>query len=305
MTILTLLATIAPAIAGSPAVKRLEESIKIGKELRTYTVCIPSSWKGTPVPLVIVLHGAFGNAWSAEYGSQMTCKAQKEGFIVVYPNGTGPFRKFFLTWNVGPCSRIPGYGAADDLAFLRQLIMTLRSQYTIDPRRIYVTGLSNGGMMAYQIGAKMPDLVAAICPVASCMFSVSTENKSPLSIIAIHCMNDRVIPFKGGRGWYFGYPITTTRVADAIEYWVNRNGCSATPVHERIGLVSKDTYSGGAQDSEVCLCTIDRGGHAWPGGRRVFPLADRPPNCLSATDLMWDFFVRHPKKKWSNQYLAL
>lgn len=230
----------------------------------------------------------------------MTPKAEKEGFIVAYPNGTGPFRKFFLSWNVGPCSRIPGYGSADDLDFIRQLIITLRSQYAIDPNRIYVAGLSNGGMLAYQIAENMPELVAAICPVSSCMFGVANQNKTPISVIAIHGLRDRVIPFKGGVGSYFGYPIRTTRVADAIDYWVKRNGCSATPCHEQNGSVSKDTWRGGSGNSEVCLCTIVQGGHAWPGGKRVFPLADRPTTCLSATDLMWDFFVHHPKQEWSS-----
>ena len=131
-TILALLILANPAIAKRPHIDRIKETVCVAGVKRRFTVCIPSACRNMSVPLVIVLHGALGNSWFAEYDSQMTPKARKEHFIVAYPNGTGPFRKFFLTWNVGPCSG-KGWKKADDLGFIRKMIEVLETEYDINP----------------------------------------------------------------------------------------------------------------------------------------------------------------------------
>jgi len=302
---LALLITITPAAAKQAQFTRVTECIKVAGVRRSFTVCFPNGCANRVVPLVIVLHGAMGNGWSAEYDSQMTPKALKEHFIVVYPNGTGSLRKLFLIWNVGPCSRITGWKEVDDLAFIRQMIAVLKNEYDIDPNRIYVTGLSNGGMLAYRIAAEMPNVVAAICPIACCMYDVPDRVASPVSVLVFHGTNDRVFPYGGGVGSFYGIRIKTRPVTEAIRYWAKWDQCYPIPIHEDFGLVARDRYGGGADNTEVCLYTIRNGGHSWPGGRSAFPLADRPQNCLSATDLMWDFFCQHPKQHGSENPLSL
>jgi polyhydroxybutyrate depolymerase len=298
--ILVLFVTVTQALAAQPRTLRINERIDVAGVSRRFTVCLPNACKNTTsVPLVIVLHGALGNGWSAEFDSQMTRKAEKEHFIVVYPNGTGRMHRYFLTWNVGPCCGTASHKHANDVGFIRQMIIALTKEYQIDPNRIYVTGLSNGGMLAYRVAAEMPDLVAAICPISACMYAISGEMTAPVSVVAFHGTRDRVIPYEGGLGCFFGYPVRTRPVAEAIQYWVKRNGCNSVPLREQLDAASKDTYTGGLGNTEVCLYTLKKGGHCWPGGRSAFLLADRPDTNLSATDLMWQFFSSHPK-----QYLA-
>jgi len=302
--IMALLITVSPAVAKHPNVTRKKESIYVDGVKRRFTVCIPSDCRNMSVPLVIVLHGAMGNGWFAEYDSQMTPKAQKEHFIVAYPNGTGLFRRFFLTWNVGPCSG-SGWKKVDDLGFIRKMIEVLENEYDINPNRIYVTGLSNGGMLAYRIAAEMPELVAAISPVSCCMYGAPDEVTSPVSVMAFHGIKDRVIPYNGGDGSFYGYRIKTRPVIEGVEYWVRRDRCNPVPNHEEIGSVTEEIYDGGADNTEVCLYIIKNGGHAWPGGKSIAPLACRPVKCLCATDLMWDFFCKHSKQHGGETAISL
>ncbi|PWT96171.1 MAG: hypothetical protein C5B53_10215 [Candidatus Melainabacteria bacterium] len=287
---------ISPAIARHSDVTRIKESIDVAGVRRRFTVCVPNDCAKSGVPLVIVLHGAMGNGWCAEHDSQMTPKAEKERFIVAYPNGTGFFRKFFLSWNVGPCRKLVRSKKVDDLAFIRKMIELFEAKYNVDPRRVYVTGLSNGGMLAYRIAAEMPDLVAAISPVACCMYNTPNDMSAPVSVLAFHGTADRVIPLDGHKGSFYGYQIQTVPVSEGIRYWVKRDQCCPCPLHEDIGVVSKETYRNSSGNAEVCLYTIKHGNHSWPGGKCVFPLADHPQKCLVATDLMWEFFRTHPKQ---------
>jgi polyhydroxybutyrate depolymerase len=293
---LLFLLSVNPAAARHTAVTRIKESIEVAGVRRSFTVCIPNGCAKSGAPLVIVLHGAMGNGWCAEYDSQMTPKAEKEHFIVAYPNGTGFFRKFFLSWNVGPCRKLVRSKKVDDLAFIRKMIVLLRDEYNVDPRRVYVTGLSNGGMLAYRIAAELPDLVAAISPIACCMYSTTNDIETPVSVLAFHGTDDRVIPFDGHKGSFYGYQIRTVPVSEGISYWVKRDRCRPVPLREDVGVVSKESYGDGVGNAEVCLYTIKHGNHSWPGGKCVFPLADHPQKALAATDLMWEFFCRHPKQ---------
>lgn len=144
---------------------------------------LPPSYDGlSPVPLVIVLHGGLANAWSMEEVTDMSDKADKEGFIAAYPNGTGLLKDRFFTWNVGF-----GFGYAwkndvDDVGFTRELIQELEKEFEIDKKRVYVTGLSNGAMFSYLLGAELSDVIAAIAPVAGTIGGRANKN-APLIVI--------------------------------------------------------------------------------------------------------------------------
>jgi polyhydroxybutyrate depolymerase len=254
------------------------------------------------MPLVILLHGGGGSAQGAAKKSQLSPKADEEGFIAVYPNGTGILPDRSLTWNAGYCCGYALQHNVNDVGFIRALIEKLQKELKIDPKRIYATGISNGGMMSYRLGAELSEVIAAIAPVAGSIGGRVTPDSplvvvptpsQPVSVIAFHGKLDENVPYNGGHGARASSPRIDLSVAESIAFWVKANGCSPTPKTEisASGNIVKDTYTGCANGTEVVLYTIVNGGHAWPGAAQ----GDRPTQEISATDLLWEFFKEHPK----------
>ncbi|MFX1535611.1 MAG: alpha/beta hydrolase family esterase, partial [Promethearchaeota archaeon] len=187
----------------------------------------------------------------------------------------------------------------DDVSFIELLLDHLEEQYSIDPRKIYVTGFSNGGMLGYRLGAEFSDRFAAIGPVAATIGGKASVNSdvwvipeplNALSVIAIHGKMDPKVPYEGGIGTIAGTREDLS-VNESISFWVSHNNCSNAPAIEMSddGEVIKETYSGGINNTEVMLYSIVSGDHVWPGSSR-----DRI-QALSAAEVIWDFFKTHPK----------
>ena len=285
------------------------ESIMVDGVERTYMIHVPRSYDGVePVSLVVVFHGGGGNGRNIQETSDFNKKADDEGFIVVYPQGSGKFDNFLLTWNVGFCCGYAYENQIDDIRFVRVLIEDIKSRYVINDSRIYATGISNGGMMTYRIGAELEDIFAAITPIAASIGGQATEQEiiwripeptEPVSAIIFHGMNDTRVPYGGGRptandtkGAY-----NYVSVNESIAFWVEHNRCSNMPSRNisASGNVICDVFTDGDNDTDVVLYTIVDGGHTWPGGRQGRKEGDIPTDEISATDLMWDFFKEHPK----------
>jgi Poly(3-hydroxybutyrate) depolymerase len=285
----------------TPRPGRKTHKIKIDKRKRHYVTYVPKSITPGPKPLVVVMHGALCNAGMIEWTCKMSNQAEKDNFIVAYPEGTGPVYRGLLTWNAGSCCGTASKSKINDIKFLRAMIDEIEQQFDIDKNRIYLAGVSNGGMMAYRAASELSDVVAAIASVEGCMLTKCTASQ-PVSVVAFHGTEDSIIPYNGGTGRWLGfYPVHTTKVSDTIETWVKHNQCSNTIVSEQIDTVTKEEYTGGTNGSAVCLYTLKGGRHAWPGGRFPsklgFPLMDsKVPNGFSATEEMCKFFWEHPKK---------
>jgi len=228
----------------------------------------------------------------------MDSKADKENFIVVYPNGTGGFRKHMLTWNAGTCCGYAMERQVDDVGFIRKLIKRIESRWRIDSKRIYVTGMSNGAMMSYRLACELSEKIAAIAPVAGMMNCDPHNAKSPVSVIAFHGTDDHHAPYNGGVGRKTVYPRIDKSIPETISFWVEHNRCSANPEAVKQGNVIQETYKNGFKGAEVILYTLQGGKHAWPGGRSggYYGNIDEPTQEISATDLIWDFFSKHPKE---------
>ncbi len=143
-------------------------SLKVGDHERTYLLHLPLAFDGKrSLPLVVVLHGGGGNAPGAVDMTGFSEKADKEGFVVVYPNGSGRLKNRLLTWNSGNCCGYALDSSADNVGFIRVLIDELEKTRAIDPKRVYATGMSNGGMMTYRLACELSDKIAAAAPVAA------------------------------------------------------------------------------------------------------------------------------------------
>jgi len=274
-----------------------------------YKINLPSSYDpSNSYPLVFVFHGGGGNGINIEDTTNFTQKADEEEFIVVYPYGTGVLNKILLTWNCGFCCGYALRNNIDDIGFIRSLYEHIENEYSINPNMVYATGISNGGIMSYRVGAELSDIFAAIAPVAAQIGGQATiddelwqipEPDNPVSVIAFNGMNDTRVPYDGGRpleGNAHVYSWMSTN--ESISFWVEHNNCNTTPEQyiSESGKIIVDIYHGGINNTEVTLVTIVDGTHSWPGGKKGWLGGPEPTQEISATDMIWDFFKDHPKK---------
>ncbi|MBI2481936.1 MAG: dienelactone hydrolase family protein [Planctomycetia bacterium] len=277
-------------------------TLKVGDLERSYLVHMSPKYdheKSTPV--VLIYHGGGSNAEVMVRFSGMNQKSDEAGFIAVYPNGTGRLEKV-LTFNGGNCCGYAMRQNVDDVDFTSKLLDDLATVVTIDPKRVFATGMSNGGIIAYRLASELSDRIAAVAPVGGPMGTVTCNPNRPVPVIHFHGTDDEHAPFQGGNGkGVSGSDFYS--VEHSINAWVKANGCNEKPVvtkqppkvNDGTTIIRK-TYGGGKEGSEVVLIEIVGGGHTWPGGpSRVRSLGKTTMN-ISANDAMWEFFEKHPMK---------
>ncbi|HED17348.1 MAG TPA: hypothetical protein ENI64_11120 [Gammaproteobacteria bacterium] len=317
-----LLVIVASGCASPVAVKPVEQqqlraathyelTLPYDNRLRQYNLYIPSNWnEQKKLPVVIMLHSGGGNAAMFEERTGMTRKAETEGFIVVYPQGTGYTHDRFYTWNSGHCCFYALEKQVDDVGFVRELILKLVERLHIDKHRIYVAGFSNGGMLAYRLGAAMPDVLAAIAPLSATIggragpdepeFRIPAPVRT-LPLITMHGLADQQIPYDGGQGSKAFAERTDISVEMSLRYWMQAASCHSGQA--RSSKISKSTtrYQFACDKTAVELYTLEGMGHAWAsevrnGWRVEYALLDEPDMTVSATDIVWDFFKHHPRR---------
>ncbi|MBI1785330.1 polyhydroxybutyrate depolymerase [Candidatus Sumerlaeota bacterium] len=281
----------------TPGTERV--AIQSGGSERSYLIHVPYSHevvKGTA--LVIVLHGGGGTGAQAERSYGWSKKSDEEGFIVVYPDGTGPMKTQVLTWNAGNCCGPAMDQNIDDVSFIRAVIEDVEKKYKINPKKIYATGISNGGMMSYRLACELSGRIAAIGPVAGALNCPDCAPKEPVSVVAVHGTADKHVLYNGGKPEtkFDNHPRVDKSVAESLGFWIKFDGCGEKPATETKGNITTATYDEGKNGTAVKLYTVKGGGHAWPGGDRVSKMLDQPTQELNATDVIWEFFKTHPKK---------
>jgi polyhydroxybutyrate depolymerase len=296
-----------PAFAG----KDLRTSFMHDSLKRTFIIYIPSSYdKTVQLPLVIALHGRGANGASMIILTHkgFNKMADNDGFIMVYPDGIE------LNWNDGRMDEEANDRAhrenIDDVGFLSALIDSMIKDYNIDPKRVYVTGISNGAIMSYRLACELSDKITAIAPVdgniPNLLFPECSPSE-PVSVLSINNTDDPLVPFEGG--YIYGIrKINLGKVLsvnESIEFWVNRNKCSVTPVvTEEPDMDPKDgtrvtrkQYVNGIEGTEVILYAVDGGGHTWPGGFQYLPAGIIGKTCrdFDANEVIWSFFKNHTR----------
>lgn len=265
---------------------------------RKYRVHVPRSYTAaSPAPLLMAFHGGGGDmdhqASEPHYG--LISKSESAGFIAVFPNGFSKLPSGKLaTWNAGNCCADARDRKVDDVGFVRKLIADVSSQLSIDRRRIYATGMSNGAMMAYRLACELPDTFAAIAAVAGTDNTTQCTPKSPISILHIHAQNDDRVLYNGGAGRKFGDPSQVTdftSVPATVSKWVKQNSCNQQPQRTLTTPGAYcERYAPCQGQTEVQLCVTEVGGHSWPGGYKA--LSGEPTSqAIAANDVMWRFFT--------------
>lgn len=265
--------------------------IKVAGENRTYLLHFPTNWiEADTTSLIIALHGGTGSAKNIEDQSGLSALSDEKGFIACYPDG------LHRTWNAGECCGKASSNNVNDVQFIAQLIDQLLADFAIDPKRVYITGMSNGGFMCYRLACELSDKIAAIAPVACSMTFDDCSPENPVSVIHFHSELDANIPFEGGVGNglsdHYNPPVDSV-----FKIWGGFNGCSVQSEIDNSdhGYILK-TWSSCADSSDVHYYMTADGGHSWPMGKKPRKQANEPSQVLDANALMWEFFKDHPKK---------
>ena len=250
---------------------------------RWYILHIPSNYDASrPIPVVLIFHGFKLKAEDMIRITGFNTQANSAGFVAVYPQGSGKQP----AWNGGRCCGEAQKQNVDDVGFIRLLLADLGKVINVDTKRVYATGFSNGAIMSYRLGCDLADQIAAIAPVSAAQETEICQPSRPLSVIHFHGTADKLNPYDGGSRF--------TSVKDSIQFWVNQDDCPTQPKAERSGSIVHDIYAPCVQGTSVELYTIESGEHAWPGGEAVSAEIGKPTTEISATSLMWEFFMAHP-----------
>ena len=280
-----------------------------GRERRAL-VHLPPGWEQAErLALILAFHGGGGAAAGFREYVRLDATADREGFIVAYPDGTGPVPGRLLTWNAGSCCGYASDHDVDDVGFVLELLEDLGDRYPIDARRVYATGFSNGAMFTYRLASEAPALISAIAPVAGAGSASPPSSGLPVPIIHFHSVDDPRALYSGGLGPPF--PLTDRRVEHVavetvIGTWAEHDRCLSSPeVRVRIQPIedpsdasqgaTRVAYRACARGSEVILWKLTGAGHVWPGAGtlRIQRLLGPPTGIVDANIEMWKFFERH------------
>jgi polyhydroxybutyrate depolymerase len=272
---------------------------------RGFKVHVPKGYDASrPTPVVYALHGLQQNAvMFGVDGTGFVPKSDAEGFILVMPNGIQE-DGFGGSWNAGACCGAASQQRLDDVGFIRAVHAEVSQHVNVDARRVYATGLSNGGFMSTRLGCEAADLFAAIAPLAGSigtkeLAAIGTNDdpdfkscapSRPIPVLAMHGDADGIVPYGG--------------LKTSLDHFAKANGCSASTVPAMQPASGGDTtcvtYSGCPSGVEVTGCTVKAGGHCWfgdpgcgtgaPGIGNLF--VGNNSNFLKATDAAWDFLKR-------------
>lgn len=275
----------------------LSHNIKVGQRKRTYHLYVPSTIQANqPLPIMLVLHGAYGTGKKIMHYTQMNAFAEKKGFIAVYPDKDGMF-----DWDLASGTQ------SRDIAFIRTLLAELKRSYPVDPKRIYATGYSSGGELAEILACTMANELAAVAPVASNMrhrYAFNCQTNKPVPVLMINGTSDPIDPWNG-----HGKDLMS--VPDSIAFWEKHNNCEPgnTQMVNQLPLTLDDLTRVYISENNQCfqqatvmLVKIDHGGHTWPG-TYMRPSAPPPPfgfilgrtsHNIDANEFIWNFFQQHP-----------
>jgi polyhydroxybutyrate depolymerase len=257
-------------------------SLSVNGVERTYLLHVPTGLSSSaPAPLVLVFHG---HRMSGEDMPAMTgfnTLSDAGDFIVAYPNGTGSTGA--LSFNAGLCCGSAQKNKVDEAAFVRAILADLEGIYAIDPGRVYVTGFSNGAMLAYRLACELSETIAAIAPVAGNLEIGSCQPGSAVSVIHIQGLSDTSIPYNDDDREP-GLDPAIRSVKASLGLWASLDGCSEFAYGKQNGIATRTAYSGCSNGTAVEFYSLYGIGHVWPA-----------ENLWPASQTIWGFFAAHPK----------
>lgn len=254
--------TVATSTTSTPAgpVSFQDVTIQEGILQRQYLVLRPADAPlDEPMPVVMALHGLTVDRWAAVAAAPWAETVARDGYIAVFPQGV------LSSWNLGPCCPPASLANVDDVGFLSDVVAQLRNRIDVDAKRIYLTGFSNGGMMAYALACARTADFAAVAPMASTNLTQCAPS-TPISLLHMHGDPDPTVPYDGGPSLA---QIVSAKpfpaVPPTVAAWAKADGCTSGPERtEQVPGVKVDTWSGCPKGIRVELITYPGNAHTWP-----------------------------------------
>ncbi len=290
---------IACAVEGSRSTpgRDLSYTLHVGDRTRAYELHVPATPQTPRAPLVVLLHGRLGTGAGMARLTDFNALADRDGILVAYPKG---YRR---SWADGRGGTPADQEGLNDVGFVATMLADIAAHWPVDPARIYVAGISNGGFMAERLACELSGTLAGAGFVAATLgdsLAARCHPAHPISVLFINGTDDPLVPFeggelKGGRGRALSAPVSVAR-------WVRWDGCSDSAtvrtlpdtVHDGT-QVTEAGYTGCRNGVAVVAIRVAGGGHTWPGGPQYLPVAlvGRASRNLNASSTLWDFFAPH------------
>jgi polyhydroxybutyrate depolymerase len=292
------------ALAGAAAAEQRVHTLELGSITRSYVLYLPErAPRGRPLPLLVALHGGGGTAEQMGRFSRFNAIAAREGFAVAYPEG------LWRRWNDGRVFRGRTETDADDVGFIRAMVDDIGRRVSLDRRRIFAAGISNGGFMSFRLACEAADLFAAVAPVTATMPAELGEEcrpSAPVSVLVINGTADAMVPYDGGhvRALFRrrGAIWSTERT---LAFWARHNRCDEQPAVRALPNRRRDDGSHvieadyrGCERARLRLLRVEGGGHTWPGGSQYLPESWIGPTNrdIDASRVIWAFFKSAPPR---------
>ncbi|MDZ4086534.1 MAG: PHB depolymerase family esterase [Tabrizicola sp.] len=270
------------------------ETVRLGD--RWYRIELPANPKGAP--LILALHGGGGDPDQFAQASGLARVATRAGFAVVFPAGTGRRGDRLLTWNGGYCCGPSARRGVDDMGFLKQVIADAAQRFGVDGQGVYLTGMSNGAILAETFAAQNPDLVRAVAGVSGTMDTSRTRVQGRVPALIIHGTADTMVPYEGGQGDTSLTRTDFASVPSVVQAFLAPWG--GVLAETRRSIDTRDdgtsiTVTDYQRRGKVVLrlMTVQGGGHHWPGGRKA-RLTEGKTQEIDANTEILRFFAAHP-----------
>lgn len=261
---------------------------------RTYQIFVPA--RNGRLPLVIALHGGGGNGAQLAKSAGLIDEAAKEGFVLALPEGSSRFGKL-ETWNAGGCCAYAMREKIDDIGFIRALIDELERTQPVDPKRIYVVGMSNGGMMAERVAIELGDRIAGAAVFVGALFGNEPRPVAAVPMLIVNAEKDEQVPIAGGTSTTGivrrsqGMPYKPSRYA--ATFWATANRCTTNPTKAETADYVRERWTDCASGADVDFYIVKGAEHGWPGRGLGRPGVTRNTGKIDGTALMWEFFAAH------------
>ncbi len=286
----------------APGAYRETLDIRAGGFRRAFNVHVPAGFDGkSPLPLVVVIHGAFDTAAGMEKASGFSRLADRENFFVLYPQGMNLFG-FLSHWNAGHCCGKAAADGVDDVGFVAEAVDRVCRRLPVDRTRIYMTGFSNGGMLTYRFAAERGDMLAAAAPLAASAGGKASDTApawqipvpaAALPLLSIHGLVDDYIPFSGGSSPARGGSRTYMPVPESLQIFIDRNRCTRRIENNGLygGRVNQILWTDEEGKTAVVLYRIEGWGHVWPGKHFTETMPEgKGLEKFDAAEIVWEFF---------------
>ncbi|MGC3953693.1 MAG: PHB depolymerase family esterase [Propionicimonas sp.] len=287
-----------PAPEPSSAAQNLSYEFSLDGLDRSYAVHLPPGRTDEPRPVLLALHGGGGSAAQLASSSGLDQVADQRGFLVVYGQGTSWGKAELPVWNAGGCCgrAVDAEQAVDDVGYVREVLRRVTADFAVDPQRVFVTGMSNGAMLAERLACEAADLFAGAASVSGVLQMARCEPSRPVALLLIHGTDDAAVPYRGGTGTGFSR-VEAMPTEQDLAGWAARNGCAGPVATEPLPTLpdengrTVDRLSYADCAAPVVLYRVNGGVHEWPGGRIDGPLNHaEPTTAIRASEAVADFF---------------